>query len=77
MSRYPLVNPIAEGADPTVVRDGDRYLWTQSEGNVGVAIWVSTGRPRSARSTSSGRVPPRPVLEEVWAPELFTLDDRW
>src|ERR671912_674291 len=43
-----FVNPIAEGADPYVVRDGNHYLWVQTDGDVGVAIW------RSDRLTSLG-----------------------
>ena len=27
-----FVNPIAEGADPCVIRHGDKYLWCQSAG---------------------------------------------
>jgi len=73
-----FVNPIAEGADPTIVRDGDRYLWTQSEGNVAISIWVSD------RITSLGtkhvvwEAPEEgPCSRQVWAPELFRWDDRW
>jgi len=73
-----FVNPVGEGADPHVVRDGDRYLWCQSEGNVGVAIWVSD------RLTSMGRkhvvwwAPSEgPCSKEVWAPELHPLAGRW
>ncbi len=73
-----FVNPVGEGADPHVVRDGDRYLWCQSEGNVGVAIWVSD------RLTSMGRkhvvwwAPTAgPYSREVWAPEIHRFDGRW
>lgn len=73
-----FVNPIAEGADPTVVHDGDRYLWAQSEGNVAIAIWVSD-RPTTLgtkhvvwHAPASG-----PSSKEVWAPELFAMDGRW
>lgn len=73
-----FVNPIAEGADPTVVRDGDRYLWTQSDGNVGVAIWVSD-RPTTlgTRHLVWSAPPDGPYSKQVWAPELFRIDDRW
>lgn len=75
-----FINPIAEGADPWVVRDpnSDRYLWCQSEGNRGISIWVSS------RLTSLGvrhvvwRAPRTgPTSREVWAPELHHLDGRW
>lgn len=73
-----FVNPIAEGADPYVVRDGDAYLWCQTVADVGVAVC------RSDRLTSLGE---RVVVweapetgmwsKEVWAPELIRLDGRW
>lgn len=73
-----FVNPIAEGADPCVVRDGNRYLWCQAEGNVGLAIWVSD------RLTTLGTKhviwmadAEGPSSKEVWAPELVRLDGRW
>ena len=73
-----FVNPISEGADPSVVRDGDRFLWCQAEGNVGVSIWESD------RLTSMGTrhvvwmaEPEGPCSKEVWAPELIRIDGRW
>ncbi len=73
-----FVNPIAEGADPTVVRDGDRYLWTQSEGNVGVSIWVSDRVTTLGTKHVVWWAPSEgPYSRQVWAPELFHLDDRW
>jgi GH43 family beta-xylosidase len=73
-----FVNPFAEGADPTLVRDGDRYLWCQSEGNVGVAIWVSDRPTTLGTKHVVWRAPAQgPCSQEVWAPELFKLDDRW
>jgi len=73
-----FVNPIAEGADPFVVRDGETYFWCQSDGDRGVAV------SRSTRLTSRGerrvvwRAPETgPHSREVWAPELHHLDGRW
>lgn len=73
-----FVNPVAEGADPYVVRDEDSYLWCQSVADAGVAIY------RSDRLTSLGercvvwRAPVSgPWSREVWAPELVRLDGRW
>ncbi|HEY7044149.1 MAG TPA: glycoside hydrolase family 43 protein [Nocardioidaceae bacterium] len=73
-----FVNPIAEGADPDVVKDGERFLWCQAEGNVGISIWTS------ARLTSLGTkhvvwraAADGPCSKEVWAPELIRLDGRW
>jgi GH43 family beta-xylosidase len=73
-----FVNPVAEGADPFVVRDGDGYLWCQTDGDAGVAV------RRSDRLTSLGekhvvwRAPDSgPFSAQVWAPELIRLDGRW
>ncbi len=73
-----FVNPVAEGADPYVTRDGTDYLWCHSVGDRGVAVG------RSDRLTSPGdrRVvwtapEDGPFSREVWAPELFLLDGRW
>ncbi len=73
-----FVNPIAEGADPTVVRDGDRYLWTQSDGNAGVAIWVSDRPTTLGTKHVVWRAPAEgPYSRLVWAPELFPFEQRW
>src|SRR5688572_1808920 len=73
-----FVNPIAEGADPCVIRHGDKYLWCQSAGNQGVALWVSD------RLTSLGTphvvwTAPEtgPYSKEVWAPELQFIDGKF
>lgn len=73
-----FVNPIAEGADPCVIRHGDKYLWCQSAGNAGVAIWVSD------RLTSLGtphvvwKAPETGMWsKEVWAPELQFIDGKF
>ncbi len=78
LPRGQFVNPVGEGADPSVVRDGERFLWCQAEGNVGVSVWVSD------RLTSMGTKhvvwmadPDGPCSKEVWAPELIELDGRW
>lgn len=75
-----FVNPIAEGADPWVVRDPNvpRYLWCLSDGNRAISIHASE------KLTSLG---PKHVVwtapqngawsREVWAPELHFLDGRW
>jgi GH43 family beta-xylosidase len=73
-----FVNPIAEGADPAVVRHGDQYLWCQSEGNVGVAVWVSDRPTTLGTKHVVWWAPPQgPYSQEVWAPELFRFDERW
>lgn len=73
-----FVNPIAEGADPHVVRDGDSYLWCQTLGDVGVAVrrsdrLTSVGEKHVVwHAPGSGR-----FSRQVWAPELHHLDGRW
>ena len=74
------VNPIAEGADPWVVRDpnGERFLWCAATGNQSIAIHTSD------KLTSMGErhviwVAPEtgPYSREIWAPELHFLDGHW
>jgi GH43 family beta-xylosidase len=73
-----FTNPIAEGADPWVVRHGAHYYWCSSDGNRGIAI------NRSDRLTSLGEKfvvwradDTGPHSREIWAPELHHLDGRW
>ncbi len=73
-----FVNPVGEGADPHVVRDGNRYLWCQSEGNIGVALWVSDRLSSMGRKHVVWWAPESgPYSKEVWAPEIHRLDGRW
>ena len=74
----PFTNPIAEGADPWVVRHGAHYYWCSSDGNRGIAIH------RSDRLTGLGEKfivwradDTGPHSREIWAPELHHLDGRW
>jgi GH43 family beta-xylosidase len=74
-----FLNPIAEGADPWVVRGANgQYLWCASDGNRGVAVY------QSPRLTSLGekhlvwRAPETgPYSRQIWAPELHELDGHW
>lgn len=75
-----FVNPIAEGADPWVVRDvkNQRYLWCLSEGNRGISIWASETLTSLGRRQVVWRAPQTGFYsQEVWAPELHELDGRW
>lgn len=73
-----FVNPVGEGADPSVVRDGHRYLWCQSEGNVGVSVWVSDRLTTMGVKHVVWRAPADgAVSREVWAPEMIKLGGRW
>ncbi len=73
-----FTNPIAEGADPWVVRHGAHYYWCSSDGNRGIAV------NRSDRLTGLGEkfvvwraADTGPHSREIWAPELHHLDGRW
>ncbi|MCB9891744.1 MAG: sulfatase-like hydrolase/transferase [Planctomycetes bacterium] len=75
-----FVNPIAEGADPWVVRDPNapRYLWCFSEGDRGIAIHASERLTSLGPKQVVWRAPEGgPTSRQVWAPELHFLDGRW
>jgi GH43 family beta-xylosidase len=75
-----FINPIAEGADPWVVRDakGERYLWCLSEGNRGISLWASPTLTSLGRRHLVWQAPESgPYSKEVWAPELHQLDGHW
>ncbi|MDD2599869.1 MAG: glycoside hydrolase family 43 protein [Kiritimatiellae bacterium] len=73
-----FVNPIGAGADPCVVKHGDRYLWSSTEGNRGVAISVSDKLNSLGRRHIIWKAPAiGPLSRQVWAPELIFHQDRW
>lgn len=75
-----FVNPIAEGADPWVIRDpnAERYLWCLSERNHAIAIHVGEHLTSLGQKHIVWRAPDSgPNSREVWAPELHYLDGRW
>lgn len=73
-----FVDPIAEGADPWVVKDGDRYLWCNSDGNRGISLWVSDRLSSLGNKHMIWKAPEKgPFAKQVWAPELHRLDGRW
>jgi GH43 family beta-xylosidase len=74
-----FVNPIAEGADPWVIRESPkRYLWCMSEGNRAIAIHTSSRLTCLGEKHIVWRAPSNgPVSQEVWAPELHFLDNHW
>lgn len=77
---HQFVNPIAEGADPWVVRDPneDRYLWCQSEGNRAIAIHAGERLTSLGEKHIVWTAPDEgPFSREVWAPELHYLDGKW
>lgn len=73
-----FVNPIAEGADPWVVKHGDRYIWCHSEGNRGISLWISDRLTSLGKRHTVWTAPDSgPYAKEVWAPEMHLLDGRW
>jgi len=81
MDTSTFVNPIAEGADPSVIRDPtspERYLWCMSEGNRAIAIYTSSRLTSLGQKHVVWRAPNSgPVSRQVWAPELHFLDNTW
>jgi GH43 family beta-xylosidase len=75
-----FINPIGEGADPWVVRDPNaaRYLWCVSHGNRAISIQASESLTSLGVRHIVWQAPDSgPYSQEVWAPELHFLDDRW
>ncbi len=75
-----FVNPIAEGADPWVIRDpnAERYLWCFSDGNRGIAIHTSDSLTSLGEKHIVWQAPAEgPYSKEIWAPELHYLDGHW
>ncbi len=65
-----------EGADPYVLKHGENYYYTKTTGNS-----VKLIRSSSLTGISAGEehilYEPLAELEELWAPEIFYLDDAW
>jgi GH43 family beta-xylosidase len=73
-----FVNPIAEGADPWVVKNGKQYVWCASEGNRGISLWISDRLTSLGQKHVIWTAPESgPYAKEVWAPEVHLLDGRW
>ncbi len=73
-----FANPIAEGADPWVLRHGTNYLTCLSEANRGVALYCSDRLTALGAKHVIWRAPESgPCSREVWAPEIHFLDGRW
>jgi len=73
-----FVNPIAGGADPWVVKQDDRYVWCQSEGDRGISLWISDRLNSLGTRHVVWRAPETgPFSKEIWAPEAHFLDGRW
>ena len=73
-----FVNPIAEGADPWIVRHQGTYISCQSEGNRAIALYFSEQLTTPGRKRIIWRAPREGMCSaEIWAPELHFLDGRW
>jgi GH43 family beta-xylosidase len=75
-----FVNPIAEGADPWVVRDpnANRYLWCAATGNQSIAIHTSDTLATMGKRHVIWVAPETGAFsKQVWAPELHFLDGHW
>jgi GH43 family beta-xylosidase len=73
-----FANPLADGADPWVVRDGGAYYMVQSRDN---GIHVSKSTTLTGVAGGGTRVWSAPATgwnsTNVWAPELHHIGDRW
>lgn len=73
-----FANPIAEGADPWMLRHGTNYLTCLSEANRGVALYCSDRLTALGAKHVIWQAPESgPCSREVWAPEIHFLDGRW
>jgi len=73
-----FTNPLAQGADPWVIRHGTNYLIVQSEKGRGVALYQSDSLSRLGEKHVIWRAPETgPCSREIWAPEIHFLDGRW
>lgn len=75
-----FVNPIGGGADPWVVWDDakHRYRWCFSQGDRAIAVHTSERLTSLGQRHIVWQAPESgPVSQQVWAPELHRLDDRW
>ena len=72
-------NPVLKGADPSIVRQGDRYYSVSSDAE---GVWV---RESTSLATMADGVVTRvwepdadgPLCCNVWAPEILLIDDEW
>jgi arylsulfatase A-like enzyme/GH43 family beta-xylosidase len=74
-NRPTFANPIAEGADPWMVRQGTNYYTCLSEANRAVALYPSDRLTALGPKHVIWQAPEHgPCSREVWAPELHFLD---
>lgn len=73
-----FTNPVAEGQDPWVVRNGTAYYLIQSKGR---EIWIYKSNKLTEPIQNGVRVWSAPPTgwnaQHVWAPELHFIDGKW
>lgn len=78
MEETDVISPVIdqEGADPYVIRHGDWYYYMKTTGS---NITLQRSESLTGISAGESRVlyEPSSELSDLWAPELFYLDDAW
>lgn len=72
-------NPVVNGADPYVIQNGDTYYYFSTQGNR-VKMWETKDLTALASANSKDIFVPAagaPNSQNVWAPEMFKLDNKW
>lgn len=72
------ISPIIdqEGADPYVMKHGDWYYYTKTTGS-NITLWRSHNLTDVAAGETKVLYEPASELADLWAPEIFCLDDVW
>ncbi len=78
MKETDMISPIIdqEGADPYVIRHGDWYYYTKTTGS-NITLWRSESLTGISAGESKVLYEPSSELADLWAPEIFWLDDAW
>jgi GH43 family beta-xylosidase len=74
-----FTNPLRNGADPWVVADAGTYYYTQTAGTR-VNLWKTTSMSKLGTASMVTAYQPTngaPNSQNVWAPELHKLDNKW
>ena len=74
-----FINPLMQGADPWVVKKDGFYYYSHTLGNR-VALWKTNAVSKLGSVTSTEIFRPAagsPNSENVWAPEIHFLDNKW
>ncbi|WP_256014411.1 glycoside hydrolase family 43 protein [Desertivirga xinjiangensis] len=74
-----FTNPLVQGSDPWVYQKNGTYYYLQTEGN-SIRLRKTTSMSQLASSVSTTiyqPVPGNPNSRNIWAPEMFFLDNKW